>query len=163
MKWFARFICCVLIVLGILAGIDLNKFLKAESAEFIATQKESTYLLNFTVTNVGLEKENNSNTWFYETTLSPISFDATKNDYEVLFNDKHMDTDVNNGQIQSNCKIVYIQPNGDRTEENLKIELLFYSSQTKLKFETFGDSSAGTLLTTCLNNGFNIKIKEMSW
>ena len=161
-NWFFYLTGTIIILLAVFAGTAILKMLNAESLVFGEVTQNDKYLVNFSTTSIIFSPTENANVYEYKTTLSPVKFDATTNDYEVLFNQTQCNVNIENGQINAEYNIKLLNTDGTiKLRDTLYITISFKTQNIDFSIKTQGGYNAVQSLNTYLNNGFNIKIIDL--
>lgn len=161
-NWFLYISGTIIIILAVFAGIAIFKMLNAESVVFGEVKQDNKYLVNFSTNSIVFSPTDDADIYEYTTSLSPVNFDATTNNYDVLFNQIPCNVTIENGQISAEYNIKLLNSDGTiKLRDTLYITIAFKTQNIDFRIRTHGGYNAVQSLNTYLNNGFNIKIIDL--
>lgn len=161
-NWFKYLLGTIIIILAVFAGTSIVKMFNAESVVFGDITNNDKYLVNFSTNSIVFSPTEDANIYEYSTNLSPVQFDATTHDYEVLFNQTPCNVTIENGQVSAEYNIKLLNSDGTvKLKDTLFIVMAFKTQNLELSITTHGGYNAVQSLNTYLNNGFNIKIIDL--
>lgn len=161
-NWLKYIVCSMIIILAFFAGSALINLFNAESTIFGDSYEDDKYLINFSTNSVIFSPTDDANVYIYNTNLSPVDFDATVNDYEVLFNQAPCNVTIDNGLIYAKYYLKILNTDGTiKLRDTLYITLEFKTKQVEFQIKTTGGYDTVQILNTYLNNGFNIKVIDL--
>ena len=168
MKWYSYVICFLLIIAGIVSGLNLSSIWSQESKVVgipitIESQNNFEQLCKFDES-LMFETEDYVN-YVSITNYSHYDFDGASNSYSLLFNDNLVDSaEFGAGEIKVTITINFYSTTGELASVvDLNVDVLFYEDNTQVTITTINENNSYAYLTRfILNNGFVLKVVERS-
>ena len=169
MKWYTYLICSILIVLGIIFGVNFVKDVTSSSwvaGESIAgLNKTYTDSFSWSRNGVTFALAEDGTTWEFDANL-PVSqgFDGEVNVYEVKVNNEPLITaQVIGGAISDKVYMSFYDIEGTLVcEGSMDILIRFYPDHTALKLSCNDEQSKNYFEQNFKYNGFKISVQKIT-
>lgn len=170
MKWWQYTICCIIILVGIVFGIELIDMFATKSGEYgspitIETIQGLDIVESYDFGLIEFADSDGDNTYTFTANYAPINFNGNVNSYSLMFNSQPLqEIEVKSGAISGSLTLIYYDTEGEEiTSSKLYVSILFYANNTQISFEIQNNNESVSYFTTYMNyNGANLKlVKEV--
>ncbi len=169
MKWWGYLICFVLIIVGVICGIQLYKEVKATSyvnGSIDISNRFSQESFRYTSTSAVFYHDlyDDTDTYYFEKDLLKTeNFDGAKKTYKVMLNDYVLfNAEIKAGSVFAVVTIDFYDTQGQLLQSadmNVSVKLL--NNKTQLTLATVGNANAKFLEQYFSDNGLRLQIIEM--
>lgn len=164
--WWKYLICIVIILVGVLSGINLIEMFATKSGEYgspitIETIQGLDIVESYDFGLIELSDVDGDNNYTMTTSYAPIDFDGNQYNYSLMFNSQPVqDIILSSGAISGTLKLKFYDTEGEIiTQANLNISMSFYENSTTISFAMINDNESLSYFTTYMNyNGANLKL-----
>lgn len=160
-------LCGVIIIAGIIVGIQFYKELTAKSyinGQIDISNQFVSESFEYKSSSVVFTKNGTTNTYTYEIDLTKVEdFNGENKKYEVKLNDYVLfNAVITAGSVSADLQIDFYDTNNSQVcSSELKILVEFINNKTKLKLATEGASQAEFLTQYFEDYGFRLNIAEL--
>jgi hypothetical protein len=164
MKWYGYLICSIIIVLGLLGGIDLIRTYTANSVVVGTIQYEDVEVVDFfdcDLNGVYFSRINNSNEYEFSDVYHFVEFDGSDGGYRILVNGNPCAVNVLDvGFVYGEYSLTYYDISGAvAVQSNLRIKIMFLSGRTRVELNIANvDNSLSYFYNYILENGLKISV-----
>lgn len=164
--WWKYLVCAVIIIVGILCGIELIEMFGTKSGEYgspitIETIQGFDIVESYDFGLIEFADDDNDNTYTYTATFAPVDFNGSLYNYSLMFNSQPIqDISLSSGAISGSLQLTFYDTEGyEITQSNLFISMSFYANSTVIEFEIQNINESLSYFTTYMNyNGANLKL-----
>ena len=174
MKWWAYLISLVLIVAGVICGVQYFKKVSAESYVNGSIDIDNKFVsesFNYTASSLSFneviddtaEEDVSINHYYYTINLLPIeSFDGDKFNYSVTLNGCDIyDANISLGAILFDFELNFYSPDGALSCESIMhCNITFLNNKTVLRFDCYGEDNKNYLESYFDTNGIRLTVLE---